>query len=85
MVPLSERRHRLREQELPEVRMALFLRLKQLLRDRKDEESAEIVLRLLCRLSFLGKGRPRYPEFTWDEVKQFLNIYGPEELQEANI
>ena len=76
LVPLSEKRHRLYTNELPEVIRGLFLRLEKLTEERKEEEKAKIVYRALFRLMFVTSGgRPKYPEFTWDAVENFLHIY----------
>ena len=47
--------------EIPEVVRGLFLRLEQLLESREDDESAEIALRTLYRLTRDEVGRPKYP------------------------
>jgi hypothetical protein len=72
MVPLSERRHRLYEREIPEVIYGLALLLKQMLKERKDAERAEIAFRCLQRLLEEGAGRPRYDNFSWDYLDHFL-------------
>jgi hypothetical protein len=64
MVPLSERRHRLYDSEIPEVILGLSLRLKQLLEERKDTEKAQNAFRCIHRLLEDNPGRPRYPEFS---------------------
>ena len=65
MVPLSERRHRLYSQEIPEVVLGLRLRLEQLLTERKERERAEVAFHALYRLLEGSPGRPRYPRFSW--------------------
>ena len=72
MVPLSERRHRLTEREIPEVIYGLALLLKQMLKEKKDAERAEIAFRCLQRLLEGGAGRPRYEEFSWEYLDHFL-------------
>ena len=75
MVPLSERRHRLYDHEIPEVKRGLKLRLQELYEARKDLEAAEIAFRALYRLSRDEKGRPKYPEFTWEQAKYWAYDY----------
>ena len=75
MVPLSERRHRLYSHEIPEVVEGLRLRLEHLLEARDDLEIAEIAFRTLYRLEGGIVGRPRYPEFSWDFLKHYLEVY----------
>jgi hypothetical protein len=50
MVPLSERRHRLYGDEIPEVIEGLRLRLEALWDAKEDSERAEIAFRALYRL-----------------------------------
>ena len=69
MVPLSERRHRLYDQEIPEAIKGLVLRLRQLLEKREDRESAETAFRALYRLTNAEPGRPKYPELTWENIQ----------------
>ena len=75
MVPLSERRHRLYNHEIPEVKRGLKLRLQELCETRKDEEAAEIAFRALYRLSRDEPGRPKYPEFTWELANYWAYDY----------
>ncbi len=76
MVPLSERRHRLYPHEIPEVIQGLILRLEKLTGERNEEEKAEITYRTLYRLMFAEKGgRPKYPEFSWNAARTFIDIY----------
>ena len=77
MVPLSEKRHRLYPHEIPEVIQGLILWLEQLA-EKREEEKARIVFRTLYRLIFEGKGRPKYPEFTWSDAYAFASIYKDE-------
>ena len=72
MVPLSERRHRLYDSEIPEVILGLSLRLRQLLKERKDTEKAQTAFRCIHRLLEDNPGRPRYPEFSWDYLSYFI-------------
>ena len=72
MVPLSERRHRLYEREIPEVIYGLALLLKQLLKERREAERAEVAYRCLYRLIWADVGRPRYEKFSWDYLDNFL-------------
>ena len=72
MVPLSEKRHRLYEREIPEVIYGLALLLKQMLKERREEERAEVAYRCLYRLIWANAGRPRYEKFSWDYLDSFL-------------
>ena len=74
MVPLSERRHRLYENEIPEVVEGLKLRLSHLLENREDKICAEVAFRALFRLSRNKPGRPKYPEFSWDFIQYYLDV-----------
>jgi len=82
MVPLSERRHRLYGDEIPEVIEGLRLRLERLLEAEEEPERAEIAFRALYRLMHGGPGRPKYPEFDWDYLGYFLanldEVYNPD-------
>ena len=80
MVPLSGRRHRLYEREIPEVVAGLKLRLDQLLWEQEDKEKAMVAFRCLHRLLGGGVGRPKYPEFSWDYLGYFLG----EGVEDAN-
>ena len=75
MVPLSERRHRLYAPEIPEVKRGLKLRLQELCEAREDREAAEIAFRALFRLSRGEPGRPKYPEFNWEQAKYWAYDY----------
>ena len=69
MVPLSARRHRLDESEIPEVTRGLLLRLKQLFEEKSEPEKAEVTLRCLMRLKRATQGRPQNLNFSWDLVE----------------
>ena len=75
MVPLSERRHRLYGDEIPEVVEGLRLRLSHLLEEREEKINAEIAFRTLFRLIRIKPGRPKYPEFSWDLIQYYMNDY----------
>ncbi len=75
MVPLSERRHRLYSIEIPEVKRGLKLRLQELCEVREDREAAEIAFRALFRLSRDEPGRPKYPVFTWGNLRHYLDYH----------
>jgi len=75
LVPMSEKRHRIYEDEFEQVFIGLLLRLKQLLESEEDQESAEIVLRFLNRLYTTRRGRPSYPEFTWSHARDMHKLY----------
>jgi hypothetical protein len=72
MVPLSARRHRLHTSEIPEVIAGLELLLRQLSKERKEAERAEIAFRCLYRLLETEAGRPKYLEFTWEYLDSHL-------------
>jgi hypothetical protein len=74
-VPLSERRHRLYSREIPEILEGLRLRLEVLLEKREDPERAEVAFRTLYRLEGGIVGRPKYPEFSWANLKIYLDHY----------
>ena len=73
---MSERRHRIYEDEFEQVFIGLLLRLKQLLETEEDQESAEVVLRVLTRFLSLKRGRPKYFEFTWSDARTIYETYG---------
>jgi len=75
LVPMSERRHRIYEDEFEQVFRGLLLRLVQLLETEEDQMSAEIVLRFLNRLYTTRRGRPSYPEFTWSHAREMYKLY----------
>jgi hypothetical protein len=74
LVPLSERRHRLYPHEIPEVMWGLRLRLAEH-EKQGEKEKAEIAFRTLFRLTNETPGRPKYPTFSWEIVKQYLEYY----------
>ena len=74
MVPLSEKRHRLYESEIPEVILGLRLRLAQLLEDKNDPEKAQLALRCLHRLIETNPGRPKYPKFSWEYLAYVVDV-----------
>jgi hypothetical protein len=78
MVPLSERRHRIYESEMPEVVEGLKLHLLQLLKEKEEPEKAERALRVLFRLMSGGKGRIKYPDFSWDYLEHFIMFHRDE-------
>jgi len=71
-VPLSERRHRLYRNEIPEVIEGLRLRLTELLEKREEPERAEIAFRTFYRLETRIVGRPKYPDFSWALLQEYL-------------
>jgi len=74
MVPLFERRHRIYEEEVPEVIEGLKLRLFKLLEEKTEPEKAELGFRVLCRLMRDKPRRPNYPRFSWD-LHNFVDDY----------
>lgn len=71
MVPLSEKRHRLYPNEIPEVISGLRLRLAEHEKN-GDIEKAEIAFRALFRLTNEDLGRPKYPTFSWNTMNYYL-------------
>ena len=84
MVPMSERRHRISESEMPEVIEGLKHHLLQLLKKEEEPERAEQAFRVLYRLMSGGKGRIKYPEFSWGSLDYFLE-YHKDELQLRDV
>jgi hypothetical protein len=76
MVPLSERRHRIYESEIPAVKEGLKLLLLELNETREDREKAEAACRVLFRLAKKDPGRPKYPEFSWSTLENFADWFG---------
>ena len=72
---MSEKRHRLYPHEIPEVIQGLFLHLEKLTEERTEEEKAKITFCTLFRLIFVETGRPKYPEFSWNQAEAFIEIY----------
>ena len=72
---MSERRHRLYSHEIPEVLEGLVLRLEVLLERRDDLERAEVAFRAMYRLEGGIVGRPKYPEFSWEFLQQYLEHF----------
>ena len=68
-------RHRLYSHEIPEILEGLRLRLEELLEKREDPERAEIAFRAFYRLERMIVGRPKYPEFSWDFLQDYLEQY----------
>jgi hypothetical protein len=83
MVPLSERRHRLYENEIPEVVEGLKLRLSHLLENREEGINAEIAFRVFYRLTRDEPGRPKYPRFSWEQVQYYIDFYDVGEENEG--
>ena len=76
------RRHRIHEEEVPEVIEGLSLRLQAHLVTRGDLPRATIAFRAFYRLVTHQVGRPDYPEpVTWSLIESWINgtISGDEE------
>ena len=75
MAPLfSQRRHRLYEEEIPEVIEGLRLRLQHHLKMREDIHGATVSFHAFYRLSTYCRGRPSYPSpVTWDLIESYVN------------
>jgi len=54
------------------------LMLRQLLEHREDRENAETAFRALFRLTNAEPGRPKYPEFTWENAQIYVERYVPD-------
>jgi len=84
MVPFSERRHRLQDEEVPETIEGLKLRLLQHLETKGDLYGARVAFKAFYRLSTHVRGRPSYPSpITWDLIGSYVNgtIYEKETNQ----
>ena len=75
LVPLSERRHRLNNDEIPAVIAGLMLYLERLLEKKDDRASAETAFQAFYRLRNDKPGRPSYPEFSWDLIEYYTFNY----------
>lgn len=76
MVPLSQRRHRLHPEEIPEVLEGLKLRLRQHLETEEDLAGATVAFRAFYRLMTHRTGRPNYPApVTWNTIVEQLKWY----------
>jgi len=76
MVPLSQRRHRLPGEEVPEVLEGLRLRLRQHLETEEDLAGATVAFRAFYRLMEHRPGRPNYPApVTWNTIVEQLKWY----------
>ena len=68
------RRHRIHEEEVPEVTKGLVLKLRQHLETKKDLIAATICFRCLYRIEEHRVGRPDYPEpVTWSLIENWIN------------
>jgi len=74
MVPFSQRRHRLHDDEVPEAIEGLRLRFLQHLKTKSDLYEAQVAFRAFYRLSTYCRGRPSYPNpVTWDLIDSYVN------------
>ena len=55
----------------------LHLRLEVLLEKREDLGRAEVAFRTIYRLVGKSVGRPKYPEFSWDLLQDYLERSAP--------
>jgi hypothetical protein len=78
LVPLSLKRHRLHNHEIPEVVKGLILHLEQLLEKKDNRKRAETVFRTLYRITSEKPGRPKYPEFNWDFIEYYIENFPQE-------
>jgi len=68
------RRHRIHEEEVPEVKEGLRLRLCEHLETKEDLIAATLCFRCLYRLEEHKAGRPDYPEpVTWSLIESRIN------------
>jgi len=72
MAPSSERRHRIQGSEVPAVARAVWERLSQLVDARRDQEEAELLYRVLHRLTIHRPGQPNYGRFSWARATSLL-------------
>ena len=63
------RRHRLRPEEVAEVKMGLLLRMQELLKERTDIEAASIAYKTFSKLMSQEKGRLRSVNVSWDLIE----------------
>lgn len=76
MVPLSERRHRLHGEEVPEVLEALAMLLRARVESEEDLPGATIAFRAFYRLMMYRTGRPNSPEpITWNTIAEWIEWY----------
>lgn len=72
MVPFSERRHRIQGLEVPAVAGAVWRRLDELVAGKENPDEAEILFRVLYRLTIHRPGQPNYGLFTWKRARELL-------------
>jgi len=68
------RRHRIHEDEVPEVIKGLVLRLREHMNIKEDLEAATLCFRCLWRLEEHKTGRPDYPDATWGFMEDYVGI-----------
>ena len=73
---MPKKRLYINKAESEQIFQGLALRLGQLLESEEDQESAEVVLRLLSRLYEGRSGRPKNLEFTWSQAQTTYEAYG---------
>lgn len=76
MVPLSQRRHRLHGDEVPDIIEALAMLLVSRVRSGEGLERTKPAFRAFYRLLEHRTGRPNYPEpVTWDVIAEWIHFY----------
>ncbi|MCX6656975.1 MAG: hypothetical protein NTY03_17930 [Candidatus Bathyarchaeota archaeon] len=68
-------RCRLEREETQEVKRGLLLRMRELLEERRDLHTAEVVYSLFLRLDSGEKGRPKKVKVDWDIIDYAVNYY----------
>lgn len=75
MVPYSERRHRLRGDELEPVKEAIHRELLRRLEERDDLLNTACLFRAWYRMEVYCRNKPAYPDHdTWAEISAFLSF-----------
>ena len=78
------RRHRIHEEEVPEVKEGLRLRLRDHMNTKEDLTAATLCYRCLYRLEEHRPGRPDYPTpITWGYLEDYTAIL--EEVEEKPV
>jgi hypothetical protein len=85
MVPkYSERRHRLNGDEVDPVKEAVYHKLLQLLEEKEDLPTAEILFHVYYRLREHVTSRLNYPPHSmWSEIRSYLD-YGTVSEEESS-
>lgn len=76
-VDKSTRRHRIHVDEVPQVKTALLLWLRNQVDDHRDLQSSAAGFRCLYRLQEHRPGRPDYPKISWQTLKAYVRAHWP--------